>query len=241
MAGYCETLKSLDCSLRHGDIASLKVRSSLFWCAAVLLLLIIVLAVLYFPTHLLPDEATVASAIERAGLPGLIAFFMFGVGFTAVGLPRQLIAFVAGFVLGVIPGVLFGTVAAASGCALCYFTSRRFLRDPVSRRFPQTIEMLDRFVTNDVFLKILVLRLQPLGTNLITNLSAGVSRIDAPVFLMASAVGYIPQMVVFALLGAGIRVGSSAQTTVSVVLLGVSIVLGGWLYRRHVKRAQAVL
>lgn len=208
----------------------------LLWVGALLLLLVIVLAVMFFPTHLLPDEATIAETIERAGLPGLIGFFVFGVGFTAVGLPRQLIAFVAGFVLGVLPGVLFGTLAAVCGCALCYFSARYFLTARVSRRFPQAIETLNDFVRDDVFLKILVLRLQPLGTNLITNLCAGVSGIVASRFLFASAVGFIPQMVVFALLGAGIRVGSSTQTLISVILLIVSIVLGGWAYRRHIKR-----
>ena len=215
-----------------------KTKSALFWVAAIALLVIIVCTVVFFPTDLLPDEAYIAATIERAGVAGLVAFFVFAIGFTAVGLPRQLIAFVAGFVLGVVPGVLFGTVAAVSGCAVCYFTSSRFFRGPVNTRFPQTVSYLNRFVEDDVFLKILVLRLQPLGTNLITNLCAGVSNIKPTQFLSASAAGYIPQMVVFALLGSGVRVGSTTQTTVSIVLLLISIVLGGWLYRRHLKRVQ---
>jgi len=54
--------------------------------------------------------------------------------------------------------------------------------------------------------------------------------------MAASALGYIPQMLAFALLGSGIRLGSSFQLVLSGVLLLVSIIIGVVVYRRHQRR-----
>jgi len=73
-----------------------------------------------------------------------------------------------------------------------------------------------------------------LGTNLITNVCIGFTNASLPTFLAASAIGYIPQMLVFNLLGVGVRVDSQAQLALSLVLLVISIALGIFLYKRQI-------
>jgi len=159
---------------------------------------------------------------------------------TSVGLPRQLVAFVAGFAFGVLPGLLLALAAAIMGCALTVLASRTVLRRWVQGRYPQVVAGLERLIKHDPFLKILVLRLHPLGTNLLTNLCAGLTSMPLGIFLMSSLVGYVPQMLVFSLIGSGVRVGSNTQLIVSVVLLVLSLALGVVLYRRHVARRDSV-
>jgi uncharacterized membrane protein YdjX (TVP38/TMEM64 family) len=79
----------------------------------------------------------------------------------------------------------------------------------------------------------LALRLLPVGNNLALNLLAGMSGIPAVAFLVASLLGYVPQTVIFALLGKGVRVDGLWQLALSAVLLAGSIGLGVWLMRRH--------
>jgi len=155
---------------------------------------------------------------------------------TAIGLPRQMVAFIAGLAYGVVPGVLLSLLAAISGCYLTVQTSKRFLANTVINQYPSFINKLDKLLVDDVFAKILILRLQPLGTNLLTNVCVGFTAIPLKVFLAASAVGYIPQMLVFALLGSGVRVGSQTQLVLSLFLLLISLVLGFVLYQRHQSR-----
>jgi len=71
------------------------------------------------------------------------------------------------------------------------------------------------------------------GNNLVLNLLAGVSGLRPLPFLAASALGYLPQTVVFALLGKGVRVDGAWQLALAGVLLALSIGLGLWLMRRH--------
>ncbi|MBX2823474.1 MAG: VTT domain-containing protein [Gammaproteobacteria bacterium] len=204
----------------------------------VTLLLVIIVLLYRYPLDEIIDHDKVASLITRYGVTGVLAFVFVGVGFTAVGLPRQLMAFIGGYTFGFLPGVLLGTLAAIGGCLLTFSLSRYCLRGWVGERFARVVNTLNGMIRQDPFLKIVVLRLQPFGTNLATNLAAGVTDIPARVFIASSLLGYIPQMVVFALTGSGVRVQSSTQVGISIALFALSLLLAAILYRRHLLRRQ---
>ncbi|MFK7996372.1 MAG: TVP38/TMEM64 family protein [Granulosicoccus sp.] len=202
----------------------------------ILLALIIGLSVTFPPKDYVP-AAKWGAILESSGLAGMALFLVAGILATSVGLPRQLVAFIGGLAYGVGLGLCLSLLAALCGCWLTVTMSRRFFAATVTARFPRPIAALDRLTRQDLFLKILVLRLQPLGTNLLTNVCIGFTSASVPKFIAASALGYVPQMLVFNLLGVGIRVDSQAQLILSIVLLLVSIALGVFLYKRHIKSA----
>ena len=194
--------------------------------------MILIAGFLFPPADYVPAEQW-GAALESAGWRGMCLFVLAGLLCTSIGLPRQLVAFIGGLAYGVLVGLVVSLCAALLGCFLTATVSRRFLATRVVSRYPDAIKKLDAFISHDFFLKIIVLRLQPLGTNLISNVCIGFTRAPLSVFLMASGVGYIPQMLVFTLLGSGIRVDSTSQLTLSIVLLVVSVLLGCYLFRRH--------
>lgn len=198
-----------------------------------LLVLIIGLSIAFPPSEYIP-AAQWGETLESAGIKGMAFFLVASMLATSVGLPRQLVAFIAGLAYGVFTGLGMSLIAALCGCLLTATVSRRFFANIVSARFPKPIATLDKLIERDLFLKILVLRLQPLGTNLLTNVCIGFTQASMPKFIAASAVGYIPQMLVFNLLGVGVRVDSQVQLMLSVVLLLVSVALGVLLYKRHI-------
>ncbi len=183
-----------------------------------------------------PDKLALQAAAQPPAI--LLLWFLGAVLFTAAGLPRQLVAFVCGYVFGVWQGVTVSLIAALLGCMLAYYIAKLFLSPWLNRRYRKFIVVLENFVKHDVFMKVIVIRLQPFGTNLLTNVCAGVARVKPVSFFSASAVGYIPQMLVFALAGDGIRLGENSRLLISGALLLVSLVLAAWLWRRHqVRRA----
>lgn len=221
-------------------IAGLRQKKGLVLLALALLLALVVLL-----TQSPPQEWETAqrygAALQTASIPYLLLFAMVGVLATAVGLPRQLFAFICGFAFGVLPGVAFSLAMAICGCAIAFSVSRKYFREWLRRRYEPLVTSLDALTQNDAFWKVVILRFQPLGTNLMTNLAAGISPMPAALFLSASIVGYIPQMVVFSLIGSGVRVGSTWQLVLSLVLLTVSFFLGLWLLSKSAARkAKAV-
>lgn len=170
--------------------------------------------------------------VRGNGLRGYGLFLAAGALMTAIGLPRQVVAFFGGYAFGVMAGLLLGAIAALGGCVVAFYYARLFGRGLVRRMFPEKLQRFDDFIRGHPFSMTLLVRLLPAGSNLVTNLIAGVSRIPKLAFFGGSFVGYLPQTLVFALAGSGLTVGSQWQIAVSVVLLIASGVLGVRLYRR---------
>lgn len=170
--------------------------------------------------------------VRSNGLQGYAVYLAAGALMTGIGLPRQVVAFFGGYAFGVVTGLLLGALAALGGCILAFFYARLFGRGLVRRMFPEKLQRFDDFVRGHAFSMTLIMRLLPVGSNLATNLIAGVSRIQKAGFFAGSFVGYLPQTLVFALAGSGLTVGSHGQIGLSVLLLIISGVLGVRLYRR---------
>lgn len=170
--------------------------------------------------------------VRGQGFSGHALFFCAGALVTALGLPRQAVAFFGGYAFDVLLGTLLSTLAALAGCILSFYYARLFGRSLVQRSFPERLARFDAFVRGAPFLMTLLVRLLPVGSNLATNLVAGVSRIPRPAFFAGSFFGYLPQQLIFALAGSGLTMDSGWQIGFSVFLFVASGLLGVRLYRR---------
>ena len=175
--------------------------------------------------------------IAAAGENGPAAFLGLAVIACTVGVPRQVVSYAGGLAFGFWPGAALALLAEAVGCAANFWWARligrRWASGWLQRRGGGRLDRLDRFLAARAFTATLTLRLLPLGNNLALNLLAGVSGVAALPFMAASVLGYVPQTVVFALLGGGVRVSQGAQLALAGVLLAASVALGVALLRRR--------
>lgn len=178
------------------------------------------------------DPAWLDEEVRGRGFYGEVVFVMVGAALTAVGLPRQLVAFGGGYVFGLWEGIAFALLAQMIGCAGAFWYARLFGRDFVRHRFGARIARVDAFLRGNPFTMTLLIRFLPVGSNVVTNLAAGVTSVGARPFLAGSLLGYLPQTLIFALLGTGIHVDPAMRITLSVALFVGSAVIGVWLYRR---------
>ena len=178
-------------------------------------------------------------AIRSAGEQGPAVFVVVVTLLCAVGVPRQVVAYAGGLAFGFWPGVGLAMLAEMGGCAADFWWARLLGRAWVARWIGKgataegRIARLDRFLAANAFAATLTLRLLPVGSNMLLNLVAGVSGVRAAPFMAASAIGYLPQTVVFALLGGGVRVSQETQMGLAVGLMAVSVGVGVWLLRRR--------
>jgi len=197
------------------------------------LIVIVVLAATSFLLGDLLDEAWVDAHVRGHGVQGELLFLLAGWLLSSVGLSRQLIAFLSGYAFGFLPGVLLATLAVVAGCILTFFVSRYLLRAFLLQRYAGRIDRMGRFVHENTFVMTLLIRLLPLGSNLMVNVAAGVSGVRSIPFFLGSALGYLPQTLIFALVGSGTGVDQFWQVAVAMVLFVVATFLGIWLYRKY--------
>lgn len=190
-----------------------------------------------------PGTDWVDRYVRDEGIRGELVFLAVGAAITALGLPRQTIAFLGGYAFGAALGTALALAATLLGCVAAYGWARLLGREWAERRlagrFGHRLRPLRDVLADSPFGATLALRLLPVGNNLALNTLAGMAGLRTLPFLAGSAVGYLPQTLVFALLGKGIRVEGAWQLGLSVVLLAASMALGFWLMRRH-RAARAV-
>jgi len=179
------------------------------------------------------EKEGIDSVVRGQGWRGEMIFIAAGALFTAVGFSRQAVAFMGGYAFGLAYGTGLSVAAAALGCTLTFCYSRFFGREFIARKFTEKIRRVDAFLSENPFTMTLLIRFLPVGSNFLTNLAAGVSGVSGLVFVTASAIGYIPQMLIFALVGSGIHLDTGYGIGLSVILFVASGLLGVHLYRKH--------
>ncbi|OED38341.1 hypothetical protein AB833_19975 [Chromatiales bacterium (ex Bugula neritina AB1)] len=179
------------------------------------------------------DPQLIGKWVADRGVAGYIAFMAAGAAAAAIGVPRQLVSLVAGISFALLPALLIAVLSTASGALITFTVSRFFARPLVRRRFPDAVKQLEALALNQPFLKIVVIRFLPLGTNMLTNLAAGATRMPTRVFAAATLLGFIPQTAVFVLIGRGLQVDARSQWLLTGVLSLIAIFICVYLYRSH--------
>lgn len=202
------------------------------------LALLLSLALLGWTAEWLADsgvlsERFVEAEIAGRGATGYALFVAIGALATAIGFPRQVIAFLGGHAFGTAAGSALALVATLAGCAATFTYARVFARSVVAKRFGERVRQFDEFLGLHPFQMTMIVRLLPVGNNAVTSLLGGVSRVRALPFLAGSAVGYLPQTLAFALAGGGTKLAPAIEIALAVVLFAASALLGVALYRKH--------
>jgi uncharacterized membrane protein YdjX (TVP38/TMEM64 family) len=177
-------------------------------------------------------QSTLVNLVSQGGVRGPAMFLAVATLLTAVGLPRQIPAFVAGYAFGAWSGAAIALLSQIIACGADFVWARAVGREFVKRRFGRVLRRVDGALAARPFIATLTFRLMPVGSNILLNLAAGLSSVRALPFLAASLIGFIPQTAIFAMIGRG-----SAPSHVNVLLVGVvmfllSAGLGVFLFTR---------
>jgi len=171
--------------------------------------------------------------IRSYGIGGMIAFMFLSSVLSSFFVPRQLLSFVGGYAYGVLLGAFIVTLGAGLGCFLTFLYSRFMLQKLVQKKFAFRIAWLEYLFSKNPFGMALSIRILPVGSNVLLNMIAGVTKIPIGPFCLGSLIGYIPQNFVSALLGTGIRAEPFLRTSIAVALYVLAIVIGLWLFRKY--------
>lgn len=194
-------------------------------------------------TDMLRDAAWFNEHVLGSGPLSVLIYLAVATAATALGLPRQVVSFLGGMAFGWVFGAILGTLGSGLGCLACTAYARFTGREFVVRTFGARLQKADKLLAVSPFQMALMVRLLPVGSNLLTNLAAGVSSIPIWPFVLGSTVGYIPQNLVFALFGGGMNAestqGVALSVAVSVALFVVSAWMGVLIYRKYRRETRA--
>lgn len=197
------------------------------------LVVIVVLALASFLVGDVLDQQWIDTHVRGHGLSGELLFLVAGWLLASVGMSRQVIAFLGGYGFGFLQGLLLSTLVVVAGCITTFYIARDLLRSFLLQRYAGSLNRVGRFVDQNTFAMTVLLRLLPLGSNLMVNVAAGVSGVRSVPFFLGSSLGYVPQMLIFALVGSGTSVDQFWQVALAMVLFVAATLIGIWLYRKY--------
>ncbi len=178
-------------------------------------------------------QGTLVNLVAQGGVQGPVMFLAVATLLTAIGLPRQIPAFVAGYAFGTWSGVAIALLSQLIACAVDFVWARAVARDFVARRFGKRLKRIDQALAARPFVTTLTFRLMPVGSNILLNLVAGLSSVRALPFLAASLIGFVPQTVIFALLGRGSAPSHAGVLAVGATMFLASAGLGLYLFGKY--------
>jgi len=183
------------------------------------------------------DQAWIDHEVRGRGASGVALFVGLGALIMGLGLPRQFVCFLGGYAFGFWTGTGLSLLASSLGCILAFAYARLLGRRHLAGRLGRRVQRADEVFSAAPLTIAMVIRFMPVGSNLLTNLLAGLSSAPMWPFVAGSTIGYVPQTVIFALLGSGFKVDPAWRIGLSILLFLLSTWLGIALYRRHKKAA----
>jgi uncharacterized membrane protein YdjX (TVP38/TMEM64 family) len=178
-------------------------------------------------------QSTLQHLVTEGGIRGPALFLLLATALTAVGLPRQVPAFVAGYAFGPWSGAAIALLSQVLACGIDFSWSRMMGRSFVYRRFGPALRKIDSTLAARPFIATLAFRLMPVGSNILLNLAAGLSSVRALPFITASAIGFIPQTVIFALIGRGSAPAHAYVLAIGAAMFVLSAICGIVLLRKY--------
>lgn len=166
---------------------------------------------------------------------GALAWPLFGLGavvFTALGGPRQVLAFSCGYLLG---GWWGGVVSTLLTMSVVKHAGLGWLRE----RHGDRIDVVRQVLGGDTWKWICIVRLMPVGSNLVTNVAAALAGLSRRSVLLGSLPGYLPQSLLFSYAGRGVALQDSDKIWISLALLVGSTALAWYLYHHGFKQRLA--
>ena len=179
------------------------------------------------------EHAWADSHLKNQGWFGILLYIALVAALATIAVPRQALSALGGYAFGAVWGSLWATAGLTLSCACVFFYARFMGRASLQRQFKGRIRKFDDFLSRNPFRMTIVIRFLPVGINSLTSLLAGITSIPAPAFIAGSCIGYLPQNIIFALLGSGLRVDPVWSACASGVLFLLSSAIGYTLYRRY--------
>lgn len=211
------------------------------WLSVCLLLLMLLIVITTQSQWLLNNDIQQQlHNLIPTGPSGYITLVLCLALLTSIGLPRQIAAFSCGYSMGYIMGALFATLATTLGCYLTYLFAKKYLSHWAQKKFPQRCLQINHFFSQQLIYKAFIIRILPLGSNFLTNVIAGSCHINAKPYVFGSCLGFIPQMVIFSMAGAGIKVADNSKILLSVLLFVLALIISSLLYFQQRKNLKTL-
>ncbi|NEO87955.1 MAG: TVP38/TMEM64 family protein [Spirulina sp. SIO3F2] len=181
------------------------------------------------------EPTQIEAVLERAGIWAPLLYILFYTIGTLLILPSTPLNLSGGVIFGVWWGTVWTTVAALIAAIVAFAFTRTMGREWIAQRLQGRWESFDAEVRQGGLFYMSAIRLLPIIPYGIVNFAAGLTSIRPRDYLLGTAIGTVPGILPFVMMGAGLqalRQGNVVPILVALTLIGLLVGAGTW-YRIH--------
>lgn len=169
-------------------------------------------------------EGFVSYARSFGSVMPLAAFLITMLQAVVPAVPFVILCSANGILLGLANGVILTWVGTLTGASLAFWGARSLGYEWAARRYGRAgLQKVDQLNGFRGFMIILALRLLPYFPAPLINISAGVSRINFLWFLLASAIGKLPFIIGYTLMGYSLLHAKNYALGISIMVVLIVI------------------
>jgi uncharacterized membrane protein YdjX (TVP38/TMEM64 family) len=108
---------------------------------------------------------------------------------------------IGGFLFGVFPATCYAVIGATTGATIAFLLTRYFLGSIMQARYGHRLTTFNKLIEQNYVRYLLFVRLIPVFPFFLTNILAGLTLIPIKVFIVTTALGIIPNVIIYASIG----------------------------------------
>jgi uncharacterized membrane protein YdjX (TVP38/TMEM64 family) len=215
--------------------------------------LAIVFTALVLVLYSLPFADWVAIAVQwlqQHRVAGPVVYIAGSIVATVLFLPGSVSMMLAGFLFGLLPGILFAAVSIAAGAQFAFLAGRRVARRLVEKRVAgnRKLEAIEKGLKEEAFTIVVLTRLSLIIPFNVLNYAYGVTSVTSRTHLFATALGMLPAVALYVYLGTVARdlgqilsgEGTPSELGYWIAAAGIAvIVVLTWVIHQAASRALA--
>ena len=156
-------------------------------------------------TALAAHEDALRDLVARHRIAALLGYVVLYAAATTLSLPGGAVLTIAGgFLFGWLCGAIAAHAGATAGAVLVFLVARTAIAEPLRSAAGPRLDKLAEGFRKDAFSYLLFLRLVPVFPFWLVNLAPALLGVRLRTFVLATAIGIVPGLFVFAMLGAGL-------------------------------------
>lgn len=171
--------------------------------------------------------------ITKLGWLGPFVFTLAVAVMVALGLPRLLLAVVAGMTFGLWTGVLWSQLGALLGSWAAFIACRKGLLG-LGEKFHSRWPQLDDWVADHGILAVILSRQIPLPA-LALNAALALTELRQREFLIGTVLGQLPQTIACAMIGAGL-LSADFKHSMRLIAAAIALMAAAWLAVQVLRR-----
>lgn len=204
----------------------LSLKTIVVWVVFLLFIFIFIYTALELQESKLLNAKTVTHFLAQFGYLAGIFYIALMILAVVTPIPDSIVTIAGGYIFGPVVGSLFSLIGLAIGTSFDFWLARRLGRDFVSKKFPHSMDIIDRYAQKSGWWTVFIMRVLPSVTFDLIGYSAGLSSMQYRIYIGSTLLGAIPMTLFTIFLGHSLHI-KSLQFTVVVIILGISAVTTG--------------